>query len=124
MRGEWAKVHLKGKKKLRAAVDTELKENIEIGIETVFKKFEVRDMTTGILQCVTKFSSQKIESIKVSFYNLFCLPGPAKGVFRSSQRVTPSQAHILLEFSKRPEDLAIIPQLSSLPQLPLILDKE
>ena len=34
MGGEWAKVHLKGKKKLRAAVDTELKENIEIGIET------------------------------------------------------------------------------------------
>ena len=34
MRGEWAKVHLKGKKKLRAAVDIELKENIEIGIET------------------------------------------------------------------------------------------
>jgi len=35
---------------------------------------------------------------------------PASGLFRSSQRVTPSQAQIFLKFSKMPAERAIMPQ--------------
>lgn len=41
---------------------------------------------------------------------ILCRPGPANGTFLSSHNVTPSQAHIFLLFSNKPEDLAIIPQ--------------
>lgn len=55
-------------------------------------------------------------------YNLF-LPVPAKGLFLSSQSVTPSQAQILFEFCATPEDLAMIPHESNFPQFPLTNDK-
>ena len=43
---------------------------------------------------------------------MLLLPGPAIGLSLSSHRTTPSQAHIRLEFSKSPDERAMIPQAS------------
>ena len=48
------------------------------------------------------------------------LPVPAKGLSLSSHKLTPSQAQILLEFSNRPADRAMIPQDNNCPQFPFI----
>ena len=48
------------------------------------------------------------------------LPVPAKGLSLSSHKLTPSQAQILLEFSNRPADRAMMPQDNNWPQFPFI----